>query len=137
MYPRTLLLLPAVLALGAVACETDAAPQPLTERATPETVSEAPAVTAPVLDHTAITDLPPVDAAPAPLPAPGQPPPAGHGPSPALPVQPPAVARPVAPPPALPSHEPGHHGHHGHVHHGHSPTGGGVGAVVDRIAPLP
>lgn len=132
MFPRTLLLLIAVLALGAVACETDAPPKPLVERATPDALGEAPGVT----DHTPLPDVAPVSTAPAPLPPPAvQPPPAVRHPSPAPPALQPATAPRIATPPVPSSQDPA--GAPAHAHEGHSHHGGGIGGVVERVAPLP
>lgn len=131
MHPRKLLLLVAVLALGAVGCETDNPPQPIVEGPS----LDADRGTSPVTVRPPVSvtprDVTPTNLAPAP-PRPR---------TPRLPVvdSAPATARQPAvalPPPVSPT--PAQHRASAPVEYGGQPGGGGVGGVVNRVAsPLP
>lgn len=131
MHPRMLLLLVAVLALGAVACETDNPPQPIVEgpsidadRATSGVTVRPPAAVTP-------REVTPTNLAPTPP----------RLRAPRLPVVDSAPATPrqpaVAPPPAVSPTAAAQHQASAPVEY-HGQPGGGVGGVVNRVAsPLP
>lgn len=123
MHSKSLLLLIAVLALAAVACETDNPPQPIVEGPSLEADRGSPDVT--VRPPASVTPraVTPTNLAPAPAPAPRQP---VIDRSTTVPRQ-----RTVAPPPPVPAPAPVQQ--HVQAPEPRQSGSGGVGGVVNRV----
>lgn len=130
MHPRSVLLLIAVLALGAVACEADNPPQPIVEGPSLNAERRAPTVTVRPPAYVTPRDVTPANLAPAPVrPATTRAPVIDHS---VTAARPPAVSPPPAPLPthSAPQHTPV-------AAHGQSGSGG-VSGVINKVAsPLP
>lgn len=130
MHPRSVLLLIAVLALGAVACETDNPPQPIVEGPSLDAERSAPTITVRPPAHVTPRAVTPTNLAPAPVrPATPRAPVIDHS---VAAARPPAVSPPPALAPTASAQQ-----HTPVAPHGQSGSGG-VSGVVNKVAsPLP
>lgn len=132
MHSKPMLLLIAVLALAAVACESDNPPQPIVEGPSLDADRGAPTVTVrpPAPEHVTPREVAPANLAPAPPVRPRLPVTAGSPSAPSSPA--------VAPVPAVPPTTPVQHHAHAPVESHAQAGNSGVGGVVNRVtSPLP